>query len=519
MPDELVTEAPAKFPGKVKLTAIRTKHPEYVKWENHWRLYDALMSGGAKLKGSATAVLTRRVAEDKTAWEKRLERFAPDSPLASALSWYSSELFSDEPGFDFAKKEQGGPNKEWFERFRKNADRAGTDLVEVAREAVRHFTTYCCSWVHIDRPKLAEGATLADDRQEENDPYVVMRSPLEVINWSEDKDGLLEKVVIETHRLGDFDIATGKRSKITDFFVYDREEFAHYQHVETPEGAKEDFAALQDEGRHPLAEEGIVPVLRLTVSPQLWLADRAGYIQSDMLNADSELSWAMNNALLAQPWIKTKKADRFDAAVPRDGVGLMLLEPEDEVGYLQQEVAILADGERRVAAKKDAVLRAAHLLPLARDAGTTSMNQSGVSKEMDFRLTMSILEGMGDQVKKFLIETVNAAAKAGGREIELVDIRGLHFTPDEAARMASTNLQDARLLGLETVTPTAIQYLRKVWLQSALADAQREVKEGAIKELEDAPSSKEEAERKEKLRAEQLAAAAGGEDDDGDEEA
>src|SRR5205085_7029540 len=95
-------------------------------------------------------------------------------------------------------------------------------------------------------------------------------TPEEVINWSYDRTGGLEWIVIRTSCLQQSKVTNTKWEKETRWVYYDREHFQVYR-----KAGESGIIEPIDEGRHGLAGVHRVPVFQMRISEGLWLMNKA----------------------------------------------------------------------------------------------------------------------------------------------------------------------------------------------------------------------------------------------------
>jgi len=313
---------------------IDREHPEYKLLKGTWKKCRDLYAGGDQFHANATEYLIRRHREPLDVYYERLQRVFYENYLGSIIDWYAATLFRREPILSF--QGQSETAKAFYGRFVEDCDLRGTSLTDFFRKALTEAMVCGKAYVLVDFPRTSG---VARNRAEEEAAgttraYLVECSPQDVINWSHDEQGNLEWAVIRTAKLRQKRPGDSEWVRETKWVHYDKEAFRTYRRVEgQPDASRPE---LVDEGRHGLARLSRVPLIPLTVSDGLWLANKASSLQLEHFNKSNSLAWAMTVGLFAMPvifsdkefqqvlgesyYLKLGKEDRFGWTEPAGNV-------------------------------------------------------------------------------------------------------------------------------------------------------------------------------------------------------
>jgi len=503
------------FPAQIEVEALKKQHPALEDCCEDLELYGALSTGGRVLKRMASTVLVKKDRESNEMWSARQRRFEPDSPLATATTFYASKLFANEPTVDFGRPDENTDGEEksplsatqeaFWDHFKDHADGGSKRLVDAARDVFCRWAAYGWSWTLIDRPVDAGSIqSLADNSNLSLAPYLVDIPATDVLNWDEDDDGLL-LVVVKADRIGALELATGEHRQVPAWKVYDRTGWALYEHQEK----KEKFARKVDEGAHALTKHGRVPIIRMDAPGELWLADRAAGTTCGYLNLDNEISMYLQSGMLIKQYIKTSDFEGAAKASNDAHNAIAIVEIDGEVGYIEINATALGPAEQRLDRKRDAVFRLCHLMPAAR--GTQSVSdqaQSGESKKMDYELTTAVMEGYGDLEKRWYAAVVESVFLAAGYDApEVGEVRGFRFVPSDL-KEAVDALESVKAQGIQS--DILIESLECDVADRALADKPEDKRVAAKKQILDGAKFSVRQEQAQAEAAKSMAGAFGG---------
>jgi hypothetical protein len=448
---------------------INREHPEYVARKAMWRQYQDLYAGGERLRLNASDYLVRRHKEPNEVYRERLGRVFYENYIGSIVDWYAATLMRREPMMLFEGDDE--PAKNFYGSLAQDCDLKGTNLSEFFRRQFVQMLVCGCSYTVVDFPR-ANGPVLTraeEDASGRSRAYLVDYSPEEIINWSYDRTGGLEWIVIRTSCLQQSKVTEARWQKETRWIYYDRENFQIFRKTGESSGIE-----LIDEGQHGLAGARRVPVFEMRVTDGLWLMNKAALLQLEHFNKSNALSWALTMGLFATPVVYS---DREWNQIVGESYYIQLGK-DDRFGWTEPDGKVYQIAADNLVRLKDEIYRVCYLMS---QAAGPDWRQSGLSKQRDFSITNEVLKAYGDAVKETLQQVLWAIAAARQDHIT-IGVSGLDEFDIEDF---SNELDDAKkLLELGIGSDTLKKQVFKKLAFKYLCDARQEVKNRVAEEIE-----------------------------------
>lgn len=437
-------------------------HPEYKMLRSTWYKLGLLYAGGWALFNEAELLLVRRPKELSDVYQARLSKFTYENHLGTALDWYASELFEEDPHIEPTMMDDGTGKRDvtklnakqtkFYDQFLLDCDRAGTSFVDLFRKAFQNLLLYGKTYVVMDLPATAPGdfANLEDQKTSGAlNPYLCVYSPLEAINWELDTYGNLNWIIfaVNFHRGNPQE----EQQVINRWYYYDRTEFQVWEYAHSEEEKNppnEAKAQLVAQGRHMLASRNVVPVSLLQVPDGLWLANRAMLAAQSHLNTDNVLDWALFLAALAMPVITSDA----DIQPTLSEAGFIKLPGDSKFEWTEPQGTSFRHLADRLGELTENIFRSFYLIHQGRSGRATPSAQSGVSKQMDMMPSRDILKMFGDLLRAFMQRVLNRVSQSMPGDTDLQwDIRGFEFKDDISDAEVQT-IADALLLKVPSET-------------------------------------------------------------------
>jgi hypothetical protein len=347
----------------------------------------------------------------------------------------------------------------------------GTNLSEFFRRQFVQMLVYGASYTVVDFPR-ASGPALTraeEDASGRSRAYLVDYSPEEVINWSYDRTGGLDWIVIRTSCLQQSSVEDAKWEKETRWVYYDRENYQIFR--KAGEGGKIEPV---DAGQHGLAGLRRVPVFQMRVTDGLWLMNKAALLQLEHFNKSNALSWALTMGLFATPVVFS---DREFSQIVGESYYIQLGK-DDRFGWTEPDGKVYQIAADNLVRLKDEIYRVCYLMS---QAGGPDWRQSGLSKQRDFSITNEVLKAYGDVLKETLQQLLWSIAAARQDSVSIA-VTGLDEFDIEDF---SNELDDAKkLLELGIGSETLKKQVFKKLAFKYLCDARQEVKTRVAEEIE-----------------------------------
>src|SRR5437870_13869294 len=99
------------------------RHPEYIENTEFWQHVDLLHRGGDAIRRGGSKFLVSRPMEPGQVYQAQLQKFTYQNILGTALGWYVSRFFAEEPTIYLRAGEKLIDDPD-FAAFQRNADRA-----------------------------------------------------------------------------------------------------------------------------------------------------------------------------------------------------------------------------------------------------------------------------------------------------------------------------------------------------------------------------------------------------------
>lgn len=460
------------------IEVLDKEHPQYRDRKVMWRRYWDFYAGGEQLRRNAALYLIRRQKEPNDVYAERLSRVFYENYLGSCIDWYAAALFRSRPALQFRTSAQS--TRDYFAELVEDADRRGTGLFELARRTFIETLVFGESFVRLDFPRVE--AQVANRAQEDatgrSRAYLAPCSPLEVINWRHDPQGEFEWAVLRTQHTYQDRYEDPASINETRWTYFDKETYRVYSSRSVAGRAAEPRAVeLIDEGRHALAGERRVPLVRMSVSEGLWLANKGALLAEEHFNKSNALSWALHMGLFAMPVVYSER--EWQQIVGE--AYYIQLGPDDRFGWTEPEGKVFEIAADNLDRLKDEIYRVCYLMSQAAGREARHLGQSGASKKRDFAVTHEVLRAYGSMVRDFLGRLLQTVARARGDELQ-IEIAGMDSfdDPDLEEEMKVA----AQLQALECGSPRLEQEIKKRVALKYLEGATQATKNTVLAEIE-----------------------------------
>lgn len=448
---------------------IEQEHPEYASRAHMWRRYRDLYEGGDRIKQHAQEYLTHRHKEPVEVYRQRLGQFYYENYLGSIVDWYMATLVREEPVIEFHGSDDKA--RAFFSRFTDNCDLRGTNLAQFYKQVMTDALICGKAYVIADFPKvLAPALTRAEeDASGRSNAFLTSCPAEEVINWSLDDRGEFEWVVIRTSCHRQDNVKSLGWKKHERWVYYDRAKFEIYERANAS-----DKIELVEQGPHGFSGIGKVPIFEIHVSDGLWLTNKVALLQLEHLNKSNALGWALTMGLFASPVVYSEK----DFAQTLGESYWIQLGPNDRFGWTEPEGRVFQIAAENLDRLKNEIYRVSYLM---QQAGNSSAQHSGVSKQWDFSITQEILRAYGDLVKESMRIVLNRIAEARQDSL-MIDVVGLDTF--DIADFGSEASDAQSLLNLGIQSPTLRKQVFKRVALKYLSDARQEIKNRIAEEID-----------------------------------
>lgn len=463
------------YPELAKLEDLETTHSHYDILAPIYRKIDDLARGGHAIEAKKSLYVVRRPTEDEELYKLRLAKFAYTNVMGAAIRQQATKLETGTVNFS------GIPQRhdKFFSKFRESTDGSGRSERELLSLIFRKSVQFGAIYALVEKPYTeVKPKNSLQEEQLGASPYVVTFTPVEVINWSQGRAGL------EWIKVRQIDQVTSQLGKTIDratWTIIDSKSIVKYQHLVKLNGEGKVEGLLDSNGedinpfpgpitipRVRLVEHGRgeIPVVKLQLPDDLWSCNQAYLKASEHLNVEN--AW-IDTAVMAgyvqrvftptDPKPDSDIHQTFEDDSPED-----IVSDNAHVligkGFAFSEVqgSSLQTISESVLDKLERQIRDIICINGA-SATKDALQQSGVSKSMDFTNEESTLQAYGRIICDFYQDVLQQVAIALGMkpgERETLSVTGLDsFSLDT---LESTLENAKELQGIEPlIAPTALK--------------------------------------------------------------
>ena len=426
-------------------------------------------------------------------YQARLDKFFYQNILGTALGWYVSRFFAEEPAIHLKTGDKLIKDDPSFAAFQANADRAGTSLLDLARKWFIRSLLDGAVYVLIDLNNQQNRLARNFHDQKTSgalDPYLVTFRADQIVNWGQDAYGNYEWIVIATER-GEHTFG-GKQTVVDRWYYFDRTDYRIYE-AERPDGASEPkdsrTAVVVDEGRHALADRNRVPVRKIEVPEELWLGYRVLPQVREHLNQDNVYGWALFMACLPVPVI----TGDYEESPSISETAYIKLPEGSTFEWSEPAGTSFQTAAERVSSLREEIYRQMYLQAQGRTSTATASASSGYSKELDMAPSHEVLNGYGAIFRAALAGIAQDAATIRapkGTELK-AEVTGLTFQQEDT--LDDVESTDAAL-GLNIPSDSFEKYIQKRFVNKYARNADPDTKKVFESEIDAAPTKAQRAE-------------------------
>lgn len=198
---------------KMKAAAVDDVSTPYSEMAVKWKKIDALLSGTAVMRRDGTAWLPQMERESNGSYARRLEQSFLFNAYADTVRKVSAKPFVKPVVVEDNEK-----LPDQLQGIKDDADRAGTNLTQLAREMFWIGINRGIVHLLVDYPQTAEGETRADEQKLERRPVLIPIWPDQIIGWQTRK-GTNGETILSQVRIHE----TGIRYTEAEGITFDQE--------------------------------------------------------------------------------------------------------------------------------------------------------------------------------------------------------------------------------------------------------------------------------------------------------
>lgn len=407
---------------------LTNKHPDYDAKE--WHKARALHSGGKALLGNKTLLrelFPKHLAEKDKVYEERCKRAFYLPYAAEILNSILAGLFADPLDCKISGKEEGVTmpitDKYWTEFFEDCTGPGGCEKswVDFLRDQLLTSLLTKTAWTLIDFPRIPDefkDQTLTAKQEDDlglSKAYCVDIAPEMVFDWEEDPNtgelvwvNICHKVRLRT------DISDNRKSVTETFTVYYRDRWERYQITYDEDKPPQPPDEIPSAGG-ALHTFGKVPVVRLDVGDELWIANKIMSVAIAHFNLRNALSWAEYKSLFpvmvafkeGQNVLNplTENPNREMSQLVGQGY-IMSMAAGDRIEFVGPGSEAYEAAMKDLGILKDEMHRVVHQVAMSVDNTGAAMQRSGDSRALDYKMTALLLYALAKLVKEHCLRVL-----------------------------------------------------------------------------------------------------------------
>lgn len=497
--------------ASVPVQALELRHDEHKALMDTWENLNVLNIGGRILQAQAERFLLKRPKEMPDIYSVRLQHFRYHNLLGTGIGYYVAKLFEDDPDIDIKldgeslkdpgetkEGEAAAPDtsdgaKAWnfyVDGFIEDCDHGKVTFVDFMRDVARTLLLMKRCFVLIDLPKTVQKAS--NLAEQDIRPFLRRFDPRSAINWKMDDSGNLDWIILRIQTNEQAPLAPAQ--SIIRWYYFDRNKFVTYEYRkdDTKNDETDQKAKLLDEGPHSMTDykdpdtgaTGRVPVHVVEVSDDMWLGHRVYLPVLDHLNTDNAYGWALHQANLCMPVIKSDTEYKPTLAAH----GYIQIGQKDAFEWAEPSGASFEHSKERIDGLREEIFRLMYLMAQGKSSTATASAQSGYSKQQDMVPALDALESIGDLIRasmQKILELVGAVRLDKNLDF---DVRGFDFEePDVINEIEATSGVKALAIRSETFN----REIEKGLVRKVGKDWNPEVVNACTQEIDASPTQEE----------------------------
>lgn len=436
--------------ASVPVQALELRHDDHKALMETWDNLNILNIGGRILQAQAERFLLKRPKEMPDIYSVRIQHFRYHNLLGTGIGYYVAKLFEDDPEIDIklngeSLKDPGEKDPEdaappaasdgakawkfYVDGFLEDCDHGKVTYVDFMRDVARTILLMKRCFVLIDLPTTVQQAS--NLAEQDVRPFLRRFDPRAAINWKMDQSGNLEWIMFRIQTTEQKPLKNAQ--SLIRWYYFDRKQFVTYEYRkdDTKNDETDQMAKRVAMGPHSMADYkdpdtgqiGRVPVHVLEVADDMWLGHRVYLPALDHLNTDNAYGWALHQANLAMPVIKSDTEYKPTLSAH----GYIQIGKDDDFTWAEPAGTSFEHSKERIDGLREEIFRLMYLMAQGKSSTATASAQSGYSKQQDMVPALDALESIGDLIRagmQTILELVGAVRQ--DKDIDF-DVRGFDF--------------------------------------------------------------------------------------------
>lgn len=443
---------------------------------------EALYDGDELFEKRLNTFLPQWEREPSDRYELRKKNAFYRNYVGAIIDYFSALLFTSKPKAlaQSADTKEAKPDPgDYYDTFREDCDRTGTDLDAFFKDRLTDAMVHRCSWFSLEQPSLKPGEAEPTSRSEFEarklgDCWLRSLEFDQVLDWETNDAGQLAWVLVfscDTRRAG----PSASRNVVTqtwEHYLPDRVDSYSLSFDNTNPPPAETVVPLVATRAHGF---GRVPVLSIDLPRALWAANRLRTPQLEHFRSSNAQAWSLKVSCYAMMVFKVGDPESFAKVTvgPARGIVLALDESAEWNAPPSEHFAAL---DSNIAAQKDEIFRLAHQMALGVENNAAAIGRTAESKSEDAQSTRVILLAYARKVKETIERVYDLLEARRGDKLKW-SVEGL----DDFA--------DADLIGLVD-TVVKLQAFGSIPSRTARVEVFKKLADGLLPDVDQATKSK-----------------------------
>lgn len=464
---------------------LNEKHPSYdsVKADDYWALY----AGGEAFEKRIEKFWPRNERERPSTYFAR-KTYAEYRPyIGSVVRHFSDLLFTSKPvaqAFDPKSGEQNPKPGDYWDEFREDCDKSGTDLDAFFKKTIVNAMVYGKAWVSVHQPDDGLGMPISKydfEKRKLGDCWVRQLENNDVFDWELDGDGNLEWVLTHDLKLGRASISA-KRSQVTETWThYTKDTIDTYQLVYDIKNRPAPNTEVPLVSSVPHTFERC-PIVCVELNDNYHVVSVLKSAALSNFRSVSEQNWSLACTCFAQPVAKVADKEEFGEMMLAAGYGIVIGVDEDW-SWEAPPSAHFAALEDRIKDTKDEIHRLSFQMALGVENNAAAVGRTAESKSQDAQSTRVALVAYGRAVKAAIEQVYDMISTNRGDDFDW-DVTGLDdFAGLDTAGLLTMAIDLTAAGGIPSVTWNS-QFKQKL-AESMMPDLDESLKADIRAEIDD----------------------------------
>ncbi|MBD2168053.1 hypothetical protein H6G04_27080 [Calothrix membranacea FACHB-236] len=490
------------YPLFLDLKVLQTEHPDFTEWKPAFQEIDLLSAGGYRLKNQIQQFLPRRAGESEEIYEIRLKKFTYSNILGSAVNKQLSKFANSSLSISGIES-----NQSFWEEFRDDTDLAGRSEKDLLSTIFRECLKFGKCYLHVDKPATdVKPVNRAQEQLLGIRPYITIYSAQQVINWSESRGDLDWIKVFQLINDTTNPLIPPQVRAVWTFI--DREYVAKYSALVELDSRGAIKNIINADGSKSITEAeiplvsliqhglGTIPVIKAEVPSDLWAGDQATSKALEHLRIDCSKYDMLTLAYFQRTFKRVQTPDGdINNTYEGDGdeipTGLQHVLELEKFEWSEPTGTIINQMRESLTQIENQVKDLIAIGGVSSEQ--SAVQQSGVSKKMDFYDQEAILRAYGAIICDVYQDTLQLVARSQGLNDQIsvsgLDRFDLDNLDDVLVNVKAISLIDFNALRSQ-LPPSAFNLVyRKVinLLLGNLSPEQQSVIEQEIESIVNAP--------------------------------